>query len=256
MTDPRRAVVLAPRQPERVVAPAPEAPSLGELFSFMRDAELRFDTLRLRLTDRTATAAGEAVQTIEVWLRHPGWAKVVTRAGGDLPAAGGASQVWVGDGQLVRTYDARHGTASVRPVRGRVGGATDPTLPARSRVYVPRTQLPAETLADTFVHPHGFCRNLLATADPLVLEGTTRIAGREAYLVRAEHPRRAEVLTDRPDRWVLVGVDRLTGLVLLLEEHAGDRRTRHAEVTDLELDRPIGDEAFVLHLPGDVHRIY
>ena len=235
------------------MAPAPDAPSLGELFAFMRDAELRFGTLRMRIVDRSASAAGEAVETHEIWLRHPGFAKVVTRF--DTTAARGASLVWVGDGRVVRTYDARSNTTSERPVRPRPEGLTDEALPAFSRVYQPRTQLPMESLPDTFIHPHGFCRNVLTTAD-LVLLGTARLRGRETYVLRADHPRRAEVLNDRPDHWLELAVDRLTGLILLLTEHVGEQVSRHAEVTDLTLDAPLSDDVFVLHVSSEVRRLF
>jgi hypothetical protein len=239
--------------PSLVVAPAPEAPTLTELFAFMRDAELRFQTLRLRLVDRTASAEGETIETHEVWLRHPGQAKVVTRF--DATAARGASLVWVSDGRTVRTYDARNGATSERPLRPSPEGITGRDLPTFARVYVPRTALPMESLPDTFVHPHGFCRNVLATAD-LSLLGTARLRGRETYVLRAAHPRRAEVLNDRPDRWLELAVDRLSGLILLLDEHVADQLTRHAEVTDLELDPPLSDDVFQLHVSADVRRLF
>ncbi len=239
--------------PSLVVAPAPEAPSFSDLFTFMRDAELRFETLRLRLVDRTASTAGEAIETHEVWLRHPQHAKVVTRF--EEHAARGASLVWVCDGLAVRTYDARRHTLSERPIRPRPEGITDDGLPSFARVYLPRTALPMESLPDTFVHPHGFCRNVLGTAN-LALLGTSRLRGREVYVLRADHPRTTEVLTDRPDRWLELAVDRLTGLMLLLVEHIGDQVVRHAEVTDLRLDEPISDDVFVLHVSGDVKRLF
>ena len=239
--------------PSLVVAPAPEAPTLGDLFAFMREAELRFQSLRLRLVDRVESAAGTSTTTYELWLRHPGMAKVVTRF--DSAAPRGASRVWVSDGQEVRTYDARSGATSQRPLRPRPSGITAADLPSFAQVYVPRTSLPAESLVDTFVHPHGFCRNVLVTAD-LALLGTARLRGREVYVVRAAHPRTAEVLQDRPDRWLELAVDRASGLILLLEEHVADRLTRHAEVTDLDLDPALGDEVFQLHVSADVRRLF
>ncbi|HXR26414.1 MAG TPA: hypothetical protein VN771_01005, partial [Candidatus Baltobacteraceae bacterium] len=225
--------------PALVLPPAPDAPSLGELFTFMRDAERRFETLRMRLVERLQSAAGETVTTDEVWLHHPGRAKVVTYPDPDAPA--GSGLVWVSDGSIVRTYDGRSHKATTRPVRQRAVGIEDPHLPPFGRAYRPLTQLPADTLVDTFVHPHGFCRNVLATAD-LTLRGTARLGDREVYVLRADHPRSTEVLTDRPDRWLEVAVDRLSGLLLLLAEHVGDQLTRHAEVTSLELDAPISDD--------------
>jgi hypothetical protein len=113
-----------------------------------------------------------------------------------------------------------------------------------------------ESIAEAFIHPHGYCRNVLATG-AVGLVGTTVLAGeRESFLLRCDHPRTSHVLTDRPDHWVEVGVDRMTGLILLLAEHVGDRVTRHAEVTDLELDPPVGDEVFRIHLSSDVKMLY
>ena len=51
------AIVRAHRA--EVVALEPGLPTVADLFTFMRDAELRFETLRMRIEDRTATSAGE-----------------------------------------------------------------------------------------------------------------------------------------------------------------------------------------------------
>jgi len=241
-----------PRLPQ-VIAPPADAPSFDELFTFMRDAELRFGSLRMRIVDRLATARGDEAEVIEVWLRHPGQAKVLVHAEGDGPRTGG--RVWVGDGSLVRTYDTRTAATTSRPVRARPAGLGNDTLPAFSRVYEPRTQLPAETLGEAFIHPNGYCRNVLATGD-LTLLGTTRLRDRETWLIRCAHPRRAQLLTDRPDRSIEVGVDRLTGLIVLLVERIAENVTRHAEVTDLQVDAPIGDDAFALHVPDEARRLY
>ncbi|HEY4754323.1 MAG TPA: hypothetical protein VIH37_13630, partial [Candidatus Limnocylindrales bacterium] len=42
-----------------VAALRDELPSVDALFTFMRDAELRFTTLRMRIEERTTTARGE-----------------------------------------------------------------------------------------------------------------------------------------------------------------------------------------------------
>ena len=245
---------IAPRRPE-IVALGPGDASFSELFLFMRDAELRFEALRMRIEDRTLGTRGESVETSELWLRHPDHAKIVTRTdGGD--AVSRDFRVWIGDGAQVRTFDARANVTSVRPARQRAQGITAPDLPAFARVYVPRTDLPMETLVDTFVHPHGFCRNVLATARLELLGSDRLVGGREAVLVRAFHPRTTEVLTDRPDHVLDVGVDRMTGLILTLVEQIGDQVTREATVRDLELDPEIGDDAFELYLSDDVRRIY
>jgi hypothetical protein len=243
------------REPE-IVALGPETPDLNDLFLFMRDAELRFESLRLRIEDRTFGTRGELLETSELWLRHPGRAKVVTRTGDGLEPVSRDFRVWLTDREHVRTYDGRANVASVRPVRKLVAGVTARDLPTFSRVYVARTDLPMETLVDTFVHPHGFCRNVLATARVELAAEARLVDDREALVMHAHHPRTTEVLTDRPDHVLDVGVDRMTGLILLLVEQIGDQVTRHAAVTEVEIDPPIGDEAFELYLSDDVRRMY
>jgi hypothetical protein len=245
----------------RPVAPAPaaeatlpaDAPSLGELFAFAADAEQRFTSLRLRILERHRSARGEEPVRHEVLVRHPGMARV-TRHRGDDPL-GRDHDVWVSDGETVRTYAALDRRASVRRPLPPVVGAERPDLPEFARLRIPLTALPPDSLADAFVHPHGLFRNVLVTG-PLGLLGSRVIAGREAWVVRSEHPRSTLVLTDRPDRQVEVGIDRMTGLLLLLVERVADEVTRHAEVTGLELDAPIPDEAFALHLGPDVRLVY
>ena len=249
---PVRVADQAPRD-VAITALPDDSPSLPELFAFMRDAELRFETLRLRLEDRTLTARGPEIETHELWLRHPGQAKVVTRFGEDGLRAN--SQVWLTDGETIRIHDTRNGTTSVRPHRAPPEGINDPKLPAFARVYTPLTLLPMESLVDTFVHPHGFARNVLVTG-PIALVGTLTLLGRESYLLRADHPRRSEVLTDRPDRWLDVAVDRLSGLLMLLVEHVGEVVTREARVTAITFDAQIGDDAFRLYTSQDVTRLY
>ena len=76
-----RAAALVPadgrRRPQIAALPL-ELPTVGQLFDFMRDAELRFATLRLRVEERAHTARGDETTTAEVALRHPGLAKVTT----------------------------------------------------------------------------------------------------------------------------------------------------------------------------------
>jgi hypothetical protein len=236
-----------------VVAPPVDAPSMTELFAFMTDAELRFRTLRMRIVDRTWTTRGEAAEVTEIWLRHPDQAKVLTRLGGDTPRA--PSEIWLSDGETIQSYETERDLLRVRPVRDRPEGLTRDDLPSFARVYESLTMLPMETLADTFVHPRGFCRNVLATGG-LELLGTTERNGRETWLVRCLQPRRAEVLNDRPDHVLECGVDRLSGLIVLLVERFGETVTRQAEVTNLVLDGPMGDDVFVLHAPETARRIY
>jgi hypothetical protein len=251
-------VAVAPSSPAyrspTLVALDEDAPRLEDLFTFMADAELRLETLRMRVEERVATAAGEELSTIELVLRHPGRARIMTRRGSD--PLGREYRVWASDGQVVTTYDATDERASIRPVRAPLVGADDPGKPRFARVYVPRTALPLNSVMETLIHPHGLIRNVLLTG-PVALVGTTHLAGgRETLVVRADHPRSSHVLTDRPDRWLEVGVDRRTGFITLLAEHVGDRVTRHAQAVSLEVDGFIPDEAFVVHLPTDVRMIY
>jgi hypothetical protein len=240
------------RPPEQPALPTTQ-PELAELFTFMSEAELRFETLRMRIVDRRVTTNGDEVETHDVWLRHPGHAKVVSTRGAPTERD---FDVWVADGASVHTYDAKGNTATDRRLPVRPVGVDDPDLPPWGRVYVPFTTLPAESLADTFVHPHGLCRNVLMTGVVSKRGSAALAGGREAILLRCDHPRTSHVLTDRPDHWLELGVDVQTGLIVLLAEHVGEQMTRHAEAVSISLDERIPDEAFVLHVSADTRRIY
>jgi hypothetical protein len=219
----------------------------------MAEAELRFESLRMRIVDRRVTTHGDEVESHEVWVRHPRNAKVISSRGGPLDRD---FDVWVSDGESVHTYDAKGNSSTQRRLPLPPVGVTDPELPPFARIYVPVTTLPAETLADTFVHPNGLCRNVLSTG-VVSRRGTQVLAGgREAILLRCDHPRTSHLLTDRPDHWLEVGVDLQTGMVVLLAEHVGEQMTRHAEVETLALDEPIGDDVFRLHISSDTRVLY
>lgn len=209
-------------------------------------------TLRMRIVDRRTTTHGEETETHEVWLRHPGKAKVINTRGRALDRDFDA---WVSDGETVRTYDARSNLATTRRAPVRPVGVTDPNLPLFSQIYSPVTTLPAETLADMFVHPNGFCRNVLASG-AVRRVGTQELAGREAILLRCDHPRTSHVLTDRPDHWLEVGVDVQTGVVLLLAEHVGEQLTRLAQVEWMAIDETIFDDVFLLRRSSDTRVLY
>jgi hypothetical protein len=245
-----------PGTPSRpaIVALGEDAPSLSALFGFMSDAELRFTTLRMRIVDRTYGARGEDRETVEVAIRHPRQARVVRRHGDD--PLGREYDIWSTDGEVTTSFDARSNTARVRRVRDRVVGAGDPELPAFARLREPLTALPPESVAETFVHPHVYARNVLASGVVRLLGTTSLAGGRTAFVLRVDHPRTTHVLTDRPDHWLEVAVDRATGILLLLVEHVDDRITRHAEVTSLELDPDLPDGTFRVHLSADVRMMY
>jgi hypothetical protein len=235
------------------VALADQTPSIEELFTFAREAELRVQSLRMTIEEQLVTAKGATRILHEVQLRHPGHARVTTKRSSEPLSRD--YDIWVSDGQTITAYAAGNRLASVRQHRRPVVGSDDPGLPPFARQYQPLTQLPAGSLADTFIHPHGLFRNVLVSG-PLAIVGVQQVAGREAIVVRAQHPRSAKVLVDRPDRSVEVGIGRDSGFVLLLIERVGDAVTRRAEVISLQLDAVILDSAFELRLPSDVRRVY
>lgn len=240
-------------RPEIAALPA-GLPSVDQLFTFMRDAERRFDTLRMRIEEHAWNTRGEDVTVIEVTVRHPGEAKILS----SIPATGIAANydVWISDGETVRTYAASRKVGTRRPVRPRVQGVDDAEdLPGRSRVYVPLTALQAESLPELFIHPAGFCQNVLGTGSCAVT-GTTEVAGREAIVLECEHPRTIEVVADRPDFRVRIAVDRADGVILHLEESIGEHVTRDAVVTSYLPDAPLPPSAFAFSFPSDTTLIY
>ena len=107
-----------------------------------------------------------------------------------------------------------------------------------------------ETLPDTFIHPAGYCQNVLATGRTWV-GGTdvVGVAGRSAILIECDHPRTIEMAADRPDFHIQVAVDRLDGVILRLVESMGGSVTRHAEAVDYAPDASIPATAFEFEFP-------
>ena len=219
----------------------------------MRDAELRFATLRLRIEQRAHTARGEETTTMEVALRHPGHAKVTTTRAGHAGKAD--SEIWISDGDLVRTYAAAHRLGTQRPIRNRPRGLHDRDFPGASRVYEPVTALPRETLPDAFIHPAGFCQNVLATGRCTVI-GAEVVGGREAVVLQCDHPRTTEVVGDRPDFQISIAADRETGVILRLIESVGGVVTRHAEVIEIAPDAPLAPSTFQFIFPTGTTMLY
>jgi outer membrane lipoprotein-sorting protein len=241
-------------RPEIATLPADGLPTLDELFTFMRDAELRFQTLRMRIEERTGTTEGDTAVASDVLLRHPGFARILTSDPGGGPA--GRYEVWISDGAMVRTYVAERHLGTQRPVRGRVRGVADAEdLPGRSRIYVPLTPLPSESLPDLFIHPGGYCQNVLGTGDTRIT-GTALWRARETVLVECRHPRVVETVADRPDFTIRLAVDRSDGVILRLEEWLSGRRTRLAEALVYEPDAPLPPSAFDFTFPSDAAILY
>ncbi len=244
------------RRPELAALPVNRLPTLAELFTFARDAELRFETLRMRIEEVTATTRGEHLTSIVVLLRHPGHARVTTTEPGG--AARATYELWLSDGLTVRTYASTHKLGTRRPVRTPVRGLDGDAardLPGTSRVYVPVTDLPMETLPDTFVHPAGYCQNVLATGRCRVA-GTEAIGDRQAIVVTSDHPRTIEMAADRPDFVIEVAFDRADGTILRLVERIAGNVTRDANVVDYAPDAPLAPTAFDFTFPSDARMLY
>ncbi|HEY7591081.1 MAG TPA: hypothetical protein VH723_08810 [Candidatus Limnocylindrales bacterium] len=241
------------RRAEIVALRAAGLPDVEELFAFMRDAELRFETLRMRIEERTFTTRGEHLVAMDVAIRHPGHARVTTTEPGGGTA--GNYEIWVSDGAVVRTYSGPHRLGTERPVRPSVRGLGDPDFPGFARVYEPLTALPMETLPETFVHPAGYAQNVLATGRCWI-SGTDVVAGREAIVLECDHPRAVELVADRPDFHVQVAVDRGDGVILRLVETIAGDVTREARVVAYEADPPLPDSIFTFEFPEGTSILY
>jgi hypothetical protein len=117
------------------------------------------------------------------------------------------------------------------------------------------TALQAETLPDTFIHPAGFCQNVLATGRCTVI-GAEVVGGREAIVLQCDHPRATEVGSDRPDFRISIAADRETGVILRLVESVGGVVTRHAEVVDIAPDAPLAQSTFQFAFPTGTTMLY
>jgi hypothetical protein len=231
-----------------------ELPTVDELFTFMRDAELRFRTLRMRIEEHRFTARGEDVVTADVTLEHPGKAKVLSSLGaGD--AAATDYDVWLSDGDTISAYTASRKVGTRRPMRPRPRGLGSRDFPGSAKVYTPVTQLPMESLPDLFVHPAGYCQNVLSTGDCRV-SGSTIVAGREAVVLECDHPRAVEVAADRADFAVRIAVDRADGVILRLEESIAGAPTRDAVTVMYAPDAVLPPAAFTFRFPPDTTFIY
>jgi hypothetical protein len=241
------------RRPAMSALPAGGPPDAATLFAFMRDAELRFRTLRMRIEERTWGAAGERLLIHEILVRHPGLARVTVRhADREMPRD---HEVWVSDGVRIRTFSAVHDVATDRPARRHLGGLDSSTLPSTSRVYVPLTRLPIDSVAEVAIHPGTYLQNVVGTGAIRVVGGR-RVAGREAIEVECLHPRTTRIAADQPDHEVVLAADAALGVLSLLEQRLGDTVARRAEATSIEPDAEIPDSAFDLAIPATARRVY
>ena len=120
----------------------------------MRDAERRFETLKMRIEERTYGARGEQLVTMDIAVRHPGHARVVTTE----PSARRSRQPRALD---LRRRGRPHllggppAWARAGPSGTGVRGLDPRTTPARRPSTSRSRSLPMETLAELFVHPAG-----------------------------------------------------------------------------------------------------
>lgn len=251
----RAALVPVRRGQPRVeiVALPPGLPTVAELFTFARDAERRFQTLKMRIEERVYGTRGEQLVVMDIALRHPGQVRVVTTE--PSTRVKGSHELWISDGELIRTYSAAHSLGTSRPVRNRPRGLDPRQFPGSSTVYEPITSLPMETLAELFIHPAGYCQNVLSTGECWV-SGTDRVAGREVIVVECDHPRAVEATVDRPDYHVQVAVDRLDGVISRLTESVGGEVTRVAEAVHLEPDAALPATTFEFEFPEGTTLLY
>ena len=226
----------------------PACPSVDELFEFMRDAESRFGD--------PAPAHRRADRECARRRRHPD--------GRDAPAPGHGPghDEQAGRGRRRRVRDLGVGRRArpdlcVRPsardpasrAQSAARARRSATSRARPQVYEPITALPMETLPDTFVHPAGYCQNVLATGRCAVVESRT-LLGRETVGLVCAHPRTIELTADRPDFRIDLAVDRATRRHPA-PDRVGRRRRSPAwpRSTELAPDASAAAERLRLRLP-------
>ena len=213
-------VPIASALPPIATSLTPGLPTAANLFDFAAGAERRFRTLRLRIEERTVTAAGESLGSIELLIDRP-LARVTT-----VHPQGGYD-VWLTNGADVRGYSAVTNTTTRRPHRAAPTGLDDSGLPQNSRVPTDMGPLPGKGWATSFVRPGSFCSSVLAGA-VLGAVHETQLAGRVALTIEAAAPRAVALDGDRADFRFRVTFDRLTGVLLGVEEFRGAHLVRSA----------------------------
>jgi hypothetical protein len=155
----------------------------------------------------------------------------------------------------VRGYNAVTNTTTRRPHRAAPTGLDDSGLPQNSRVPTNMGPLPGKGWATSFVRPGSFCSSVLSGA-VLGAVYETNLAGRVALTIEAAAPRAVALDGDRADFRFRVTFDRLTGVLLGVEEFRGAHLVRSALCTAFEADASIPASAFDLELPPDVVTLY
>jgi len=109
------------------------------------------------------------------------------------------------------------------------GAASRPRLPGPVQGVRARDPAPDGDPDDTFVHPAGYCQNVLAPGAAWSPDRTWS-TGREASSSSAITRERPSLAADRPDFHLSLAVDRETGVILRLVETIGGLTTRQADV--------------------------
>ena len=232
-----------------------DLPTVAELFDFMRDAELRFGTLRLRIEERAQTARGEELTHDG---RHP---PPPGRRARSRPPGRRGRQGRVRDLDLRRRSrpDLRErpsASAPSGPIRNRPRGLDDRDFPGPSRVYEPVTALPdgdparhlrpprrllPERPGHRSVHGHA-ARTSSRDARRSCSSATTR--GRPSSPATGPTSTSRSRSIARP------------ACILRLVESIGGVVTRDAEVVELRPDAPLPPTAFDFVFPTGTTMLY
>ena len=149
---------------------------------------------------------------------------------------------------LLRPPTAGHAAAGPQPAARPGRPATSPGRP-RSTSRSRRCRW--RRCPETFVHPAGYCQNVLATGRCSDHGHGRSSRGREAIVVECDHPRTIEIGGDRPDYHIAIAVDRETGVILRLVEIDRRRsvtRRRRGRPTSSP-DAPLPPTAFEFVFP-------
>ena len=242
-------------RPELASLPA-GLPDVDELFTFARDAELRFETLRMRIEECGGHGPRRAPDVLEVALRHPGDARVTTTE----PSRGTAAnyELWLSDGDDRPDLLGAHKLGTERPVRQTVvRPATTRDLPG----HVAGLR-PADGAADGDApgHVRPSRRLLPERAGDRRAAGCrarTDVAGREAVVLDCDHPRTIEIWPPTgPTITIQVVVRPRDRLILRLVETIGGAVTRDADGRRLRPDAPLPPSAFDFSFPTGTTMLY